>query len=78
MLLAAPGAAGQRGGAGAPPPSFGDGGAFPECHVIQHPLGMGRGRLGPGGLPPRLDIDYSTLQARGPALMNGTTLHAWR
>lgn len=25
---------------------FGDGGAFPECHVAQYPLGMGKGAGG--------------------------------
>merc|ERR1712212_821284 len=34
---------------------FGDGGAFPECHVVQYPLGMGKKTAGdtkgggPGG-----------------------------
>ena len=41
---------------------FGDGGAYPELHVIQYPLQMGSGKLGPGGIPPRLDIDYAELQ----------------
>lgn len=28
---------------------FGDGGAFPECHIAQYPLGMGKGTTGDGG-----------------------------
>lgn len=28
---------------------FGDGGAFPECHIAQYPLGMGKGTSGEGG-----------------------------
>ena len=28
---------------------FGDGGAYPECHIAQHPLNMGRGDKGGGG-----------------------------
>jgi hypothetical protein len=33
-------------------------------HALQHPLGMGVGVLGPGGIAPSLGIDYSQLQAR--------------
>jgi hypothetical protein len=47
-----------------PPPPVGDGGAFPEVHALQHPLGMGVGVLGPGGIAPSLCVDYSQLQAR--------------
>jgi hypothetical protein len=43
-------------------PDFGDGGAYPDVHVIQYPLQMGAGKLGPGGIAPRLDIDYAQLQ----------------
>lgn len=28
---------------------FGDGGAFPECHIAQYPLGMGKSGNGEGG-----------------------------
>lgn len=28
---------------------FGDGGAFPECHIAQYPLGMGKGSSGEKG-----------------------------
>ena len=48
-------------------PDFGDGGAYPDVHVIQHPLQMGTGKRGPGGFPPRLDVDYATLQVRTSA-----------
>jgi hypothetical protein len=44
------------------PPDYGDGGAYPDVHVIQYPLQMGAGKLGPGGIPPQLDIDYAELQ----------------
>ena len=40
---------------------FGDGGAFPEIHVAQYPLGMGRDRSS----KPRSDILPVTVDARG-------------
>ena len=49
-------------------PDFGDGGAYPDVHVIQYPLQMGAGVLGPGGVPPRLDVDYAQLQVSATAL----------
>jgi hypothetical protein len=33
-------------------------------HVIQYPLQMGAGKLGPGGIAPRLDVNYAELQVR--------------
>ncbi|MCL4128535.1 UNVERIFIED_CONTAM: hypothetical protein GTU68_061544 [Idotea baltica] len=35
------------------PDDFGDGGAFPECHIVQHPLAMGKDidKGGGGGTP---------------------------
>lgn len=30
---------------------FGDGGAYPECHIAQYPLEMGRRKVSPGVLP---------------------------
>ena len=56
-----PGAAATRSGA---VPDFGDGGAYPDVHVIQYPLQMGAGKLGPGGIAPRLDVNYAELQVR--------------
>ncbi|KAG8867375.1 mRNA splicing protein [Serendipita sp. 405] len=37
---------GQRKGWRPGPDDFGDGGAFPECHVAQYPLGMGKKKVG--------------------------------
>lgn len=36
---------GQRKGWRPGPEDFGDGGAFPECHVAQYPLGMGKKKV---------------------------------
>ncbi|KAG8798908.1 mRNA splicing protein [Serendipita sp. 398] len=39
---------GQRKGWRPGPDDFGDGGAFPECHVAQYPLGMGKKKASAG------------------------------
>ncbi|PVF99110.1 putative puff-specific nuclear protein Bx42 [Serendipita vermifera] len=39
---------GQRKGWRPAPEDFGDGGAFPECHIAQYPLGMGRKKASSG------------------------------
>lgn len=39
---------GQRKGWRPGPDDFGDGGAFPECHIAQYPLGMGRKKASAG------------------------------
>lgn len=41
---------------------YGEGGAYPEIHVLQYPLDMARGMLGPGGAPVDLNLDYEKLQ----------------
>ncbi|KAK3287579.1 hypothetical protein CYMTET_4928 [Cymbomonas tetramitiformis] len=43
---------------------FGAGGSFPEVHILQYPLDMGRGLDGPSGCPVSLDIDYDALQLK--------------
>jgi SNW domain-containing protein 1 len=50
------------------PADFADGGAYPECHVAQYPLGMGKAPLGGGG-------GSGTASGAGPSsAAAGTTL----
>ena len=72
----APGYGARKGFVPRKPSDFGDGGAYPECHVAQHPLDMGRGGQGGAGgasagsiVPVSVDaegkVDYGAIVRQG-------------